>query len=147
MNASSGASTGDLKTAVKHAMELLSAGESGLAKVQAEEILQHFPGEVNSEFVVAAALRAQGHQEDSLTRLQALTERAPDFALAQQELGFAYAAAGQLMPAIQALQSAVAIQASASICWPRTRTRSSCRQWTCFAKESSDMRSASAGTC
>ena len=117
MNASSGASTGDLKTAVKHAMELLSAGESGLAKVQAEEILQHFPGEVNSEFVVAAALRAQGHEDDSLQRLQALTERAPDFALAQQELGFAYAAAGQLMPAIQALQSAVAIQAKLPASW------------------------------
>lgn len=117
MNASSESDTGDLKTAVKHAMELLGAGESGLAKEQAEEILRQFPEEVNSEFVVAAALRAQGHQEESLQRLQTLTDRAPDFALAQQELGFAYAAAGQLLAAIQALQSAVAIQPKLAASW------------------------------
>ena len=102
--------TGDLKMAVKHAMGLLSAGESGLAREQAEEILRRFPDEVNSQFVVAAALRAQGHDQDALQRLSTLVARAPDFALAQQELGFALAASGRLFPAIKALQDAVAIQ-------------------------------------
>jgi len=117
MKSSPDSDTGDLKTAVKHAMGLLSAGESGLAKEQAEEILRHFPREINSEFIIAAALRAQGHQDDSLQRLQSLTERAPDFALAQQELGFAHAANGELMAAIQALQSAVAIQPELPASW------------------------------
>jgi len=117
MKSSPDSDTGDLKTAVKHAMGLLSAGESGLAREQAEEILRHFPGEINSEFIIAAALRAQGHQDDSLQRLQSLTERAPDFALAQQELGFAHAANGELMAAIQALQSAVAIQPELPASW------------------------------
>ena len=77
--------TGNLKTAIRHAMELLSAGESGLAREQAEEILRQFPDEMNSQFVVAAAIRAQGHEEESLQRLKTLTEKAPDFALAPQK--------------------------------------------------------------
>jgi tetratricopeptide (TPR) repeat protein len=117
MNAETQAQSGDLKTAVKHAMHLLSAGEAGLAKQQAEEILRHYPGEVNSEFVVAAAIRAQGHEEDALQRLQVLVKRAPDFALAQQELGFAYAAAGKLYPAIDALQSAVKAEPKLPASW------------------------------
>ena len=117
MTAESEAQTGNLKTAVKHALELLSAGESGLAMEQAEEILRRFPDETNSLFVVAAAVRAQGHNEVALHRLQALVEHAPDFALAQQELGFAYAATGKLMPAINALQSAVAIEPKLPASW------------------------------
>ena len=117
MSAEAEAQTGDLKTAVKQAMQLLSAGEAGLAKEQAEEILRHYPDEVNSQFVVAAAVRAQGHHEDALQHLQALITRAPDFALAQQELGFAYAAVGKLMPAIGALQSAVAIESKLPASW------------------------------
>ncbi|MCH7537156.1 MAG: sulfotransferase [Proteobacteria bacterium] len=110
-------STGNLKTAIKHAMELLSAGESGLAREQAEEILRQFPDEMNSQFVVAAAIRAQGHEEESLQRLKTLTEKAPDFALAQQELGFAYAATGNLMAGIQAFQAAVKIQPKLPASW------------------------------
>ena len=98
-------------------MELLSAGESGLAREQAEEVLRQFPDEMNSQFVVAAALRAQGHEEDSLARLKTITEHAPDFALAQQELGFAYAASGKLMAAIQAFQAAVKIQPKLPASW------------------------------
>ncbi len=117
MSAESQAQSGNLKTAVRHAMQLLSAGEAGLAKEQAEEILRHYPDEVNSEFVVAAAIRAQGHKEDALQRLQALVKRAPDFSLAQQELGFAYADAGKLFPAIEALQSAVKIEPQSPASW------------------------------
>jgi tetratricopeptide (TPR) repeat protein len=109
--------TGDLKVAVTHALQLLGAGESGLAKEQAEEILRVYPDEVNSQFVVAAALRAQGHKDDSLRRLQALVKIAPDFALAQQELGFALTADGKLMPAIEALQAAVNLEPNLPASW------------------------------
>ena len=117
MSVESNINTGDLKTAIKNAMELLRAKEAGLAKEQAEEILRQFPGEINSLFVVAAAVRAQGHNEDALQRLQALTKRAPDFALAQQELGFIYAATGQILPAIHALQAAVKIEPNLPASW------------------------------
>lgn len=110
-------STSDLEKAVTHALQLLGAGESGLAKEQAEEILRVYPDEVNSQFVVAAALRAQGHKDDSLRRLQALIRIAPDFALAQQELGFALAADGKLMPAIEALQVAVKLEPNLPASW------------------------------
>ena len=117
MNQTSESDTGDLKTAVKHAMELLSAGESGLAREQAEEILSVHPGETNSLFIVAAAIRVQGHKKDAVRQLEALIKSAPDFALAQQELGFAYADTGQLMAAIEALPSAVRIQQKMPASW------------------------------
>ena len=117
MNTQTETETGNLKTAITRAMELLSAGESGLAKEQAEVILERYPDEVNSQFVVAAALRAQGHEEDSLARLKTITEQMPDFALAQQELGFAYAATGKLMAAIQSFQAAVKIQPKLPASW------------------------------
>ena len=117
MSETSKTQSGDLKTAVRHAMQLLSAGESGLAKEQAEEILNVHPDEANSLFVVAAAVRAQGHKKEAVQQLESLTKRAPDFALAQQELGFAYADTGKLMAAIEALQSAVRIQQAMPASW------------------------------
>ena len=98
-------------------MELLRAGESGLARKQAEEILRQFPNEANSQFVLAAAMRAQGHNEDAILRLQSLTAQVPDFALAQQELGFALASAGKLYSAIAAFQAAVKIQSKLPASW------------------------------
>ena len=109
--------TGDLKTAVKTAMELLSKDRSQLAREQAEEILRHYPDEVNSLFVVAVAIGDQGDSDEALDRLQALVKRAPDFALAQQELGFVYADKGQLNEAIEALQRAVAIEPKLPASW------------------------------
>ena len=109
--------TGDLKTAVKIAMELLSKDRSQLAREQAEEILRHYPDEVNSLFVVAVAIGDQGDSDEALDRLQALVKRAPDFALAQQELGFVYADKGQLNEAIEALQRAVAIEPKLPASW------------------------------
>ena len=117
MNTQADGNSGDLKTAIKHAMHLLSAGESGLAAQQAEEILRQYPDEINSQFVIAAAKRAQGHKDDAMQRLLDIAERAPDFALAQQEIGFAYAADGQLYAAIEALQRAVAIQPKLPASW------------------------------
>ena len=117
MSAEPKVNTGDLKTAVKHAMVLLSKGQSQLAREQAEQILRHYPDEINSLLVVAVAIRDQGDNVQALKRLQALIKRAPDFALAQQELGFTYAETGQILPAIEALQSAVAIEPKLPASW------------------------------
>ena len=92
MITNSEAGSGDLKTAVKNALKLLVEGETDLARAQADEILRHYPDEINSQYIVAAALRAQGNLEAAQQCLQGLVQRAPDFALAQQELGFCYAA-------------------------------------------------------
>jgi len=85
------AHTGDIKKAIRHAMDLLGSGEHRLAREQAEEILRVHPNEVNSQFVVAAAMRARGQTAQALSSLEGLTQRVPDFALALQELGFTYA--------------------------------------------------------
>ena len=91
MSAKTNQNTGDLKMAVSNAMRLLSEGQSELAREQAEEILQQFPDEVNSQFVVAVAMRDRGNSDEAVEELQALIRRVPDFALAHQELGFALA--------------------------------------------------------
>jgi len=109
--------TASLSTAIKRAMDSLSQGQSGLAREQAEAILRHYPDEVNSLLVVAVAMRDQGDNKKALKRLQALLKRAPDFALAQQELGFAYTEAGQLTEAIAALKHAVAIEPKMPASW------------------------------
>ena len=117
MSAKPDTSTGDIKTAVNHAMVLLSKGQSQLAREQAEEILQHYPDEINSLLVVAVAIRDQGDNAEALKRLQTLVKRVPDFALAKQELGFTYAETGQILPAIEALQGAVAIESKLPASW------------------------------
>ena len=117
MSATHNVNTGDIKTAIQHAMGLLSKGESQLAREQAQEILRHHPDEINSMFVVAAAVRVDGDKAEALQRLEKLIQRAPDFALAQQELGFAYAEAGQVLAAIEALQRAVAIEPQLPASW------------------------------
>ena len=109
--------TRDLGKAVGHAMALLSRGDAELARQQAEEILGHYPDEINCLFVVAAATRTQGNSKDALRQLQTLLKRAPDFALAHQELGFTYADLGQLMQAIKTLQDAVAIEPALAASW------------------------------
>ena len=117
MSKSTWASAPDLKNKISHAMKLLSLGEPRQARTQAEEILRHFPRDINSMFVVASAIRAEGENEEAIIRLKALTKRAPDFALAHQELGFANSAAGKLIPAIAALQRAIAIEPKLPASW------------------------------
>jgi tetratricopeptide (TPR) repeat protein len=107
----------DLKNKINHAMKLLSLGEPRHAKKQAEEILRQYPRDINSMFVVAAAIRAEGDNEEAAIRLKALIKRAPDFALAHQELGFACSESGKLIPAITALQRAVAIEPKLPASW------------------------------
>jgi tetratricopeptide (TPR) repeat protein len=111
------ATTGDIKSAISEAMASLSAGRAGLAKRQAEEILRSYPREINSMFVVAAAIRSQGGNAEAAARLKALIKRAPDFALAHQELGFALSEMGKLYPAISTLQRAVEIEPRLPASW------------------------------
>ena len=117
MSTSNWATSPDLRNRIDHAMKLLSLGEPRQARRQAEETLRKYPRDINSMFVVAAAIRAEGDNEEAVIRLKALLKRAPDFALAYQELGFAHSAAGNLIPAIAALQRAVAIEAKLPASW------------------------------
>jgi predicted Zn-dependent protease len=117
MNAKTDNNTGDLKMAVSNAMRLLSEGETELAREQAAEILQQFPGEVNSQLVVAVATRERGNSKDAVEELRALVRRVPDFALAHQELGFALAESGQTAEAIDSLRQAVSIESRMPAAW------------------------------
>ena len=117
MNTSTWTTAPELKSKISHAMKLLSLGEPREAKKQAEAILRQYPRDINSMFVVAAAIRAEGDNEEASIRLKALIRRAPDFALAHQELGFALSASGKLIPAIAVLQRAVAIEPELPASW------------------------------
>jgi tetratricopeptide (TPR) repeat protein len=107
----------DLKSRISRSMELLSADQPREARRYAEETLQKYPREINSMFVVAAAIRADGDNREAIIRLKALLKRAPDFALVHQELGFALSAEGSLIPAIAALQRAIAIEPKLPASW------------------------------
>jgi predicted Zn-dependent protease len=117
MSTSPWATSPELKSAVSDAMKSLSNGRAREARRLAEEILRRFPREINAMFVVAAAIRSSGDHSEAALRLEALIKRAPDFALAQQELGFAYSSLGKLYLAIAALQRAVAIQPKLPAAW------------------------------
>ncbi len=117
MSAEADEHTGDLKTAITNAMILLQKGDFADAKEQAEEILNYYPGEINSQYVLAAVLRAVGDNKNSRQHLQDIVKRAPDFALAQQELGFVHAEMGEILPAIAAVQSAVRIEPKLPASW------------------------------
>jgi tetratricopeptide (TPR) repeat protein len=109
--------THDIKAATQHAMQLLGAGETKLALEQAQEILRLHPNEINSQFIMAAAQRALGEADLALKNLQAIVARAPDYAIAQQELGFAYADAGAVDEAIAALKTAVGLEKRLAGSW------------------------------
>lgn len=119
MRTGSELSTGDPEMAVPHAMKLLREGQPQLARKQAEAVLQHHPDEIDCLLVVAAAIRAQGGYKEAIQRLKELLARVPDFALAQQELGFAYGDTGQVIAGIQALQRAVRINPNLSSSWQK----------------------------
>jgi len=117
MKGQSAGITGDVQLAARHAISLLGAGRTALALEQAQEILRAYPREINSLFVVAAAMRANGEQALALQRLREIVQRAPDFALAQQELGFACADTGAVAESIEALRRAVAQQHTLAGSW------------------------------
>ena len=110
-------STDDIQTAARHAMKLLGAGKTELALEQAQEVLAHYPNEINCQFVVAAAQRSLGNKEMALAGLQDIVARAPDYAIAQQELGFAYADRGAATQAISTLRQAVKLERRLSGSW------------------------------
>ena len=69
--------------------------------------------------IVAAASRLQGGYKEAIQRLKALLVQAPGYALAQQELGFAYGDTGQIIAGIQALQRAVRINPKLLASWEK----------------------------
>jgi tetratricopeptide (TPR) repeat protein len=110
-------STNDVPTAAQHAIKLLSAGKTELALEQAEVVLRQYPNELNCQFVVAAVRRSQRDYDSALDILLGLVERAPDYALAHQELGFTYSDTGAIAQGIAALRRAVELQPKLATSW------------------------------
>ncbi len=98
-------------------MKLLAAGRTAQALEQASEILRVYPGEINSLFVAAAAMRANGALAAARQRLEEIVNRAPNFALAWQELGFACVDTGEVNAAVAALRRAVAVDRTLAASW------------------------------
>ncbi|WP_339669578.1 sulfotransferase [Dasania marina] len=111
--------TNDSELAVQQAMNLLRMGKIQLARKQAEAVLQETPEEIDCQLIIAAANRAQGDCVQAIQGLKDLLFKAPNFALAQQELGFAYADAGQVIAGIKALQRAVKINPKLATSWQK----------------------------
>lgn len=107
----------DIGQAISNEMALLHAGKMELAREQALEILSHYPNEPNSLFTIAVVTRHELGNAAGLALLLELIEREPKFALAHQELGYAYAALGNFYPAIAALQAAVEIAPNLAGAW------------------------------
>jgi len=75
---------------VRHAHAALRAGQAASAEAWLRQLLLQDPGEVNCEWLLGAALLEQGKVPESIATLEALLERAPDFAEARVDLARAY---------------------------------------------------------
>jgi tetratricopeptide (TPR) repeat protein len=100
-----------LPAALDRVSRLLNNDPAGAGEL-ARKILERYPGEVNAATLLAASMRLQGRVHHALKLIQDINERTPDFALAQQELGFSLAALKRSQPAISALERALALQAN-----------------------------------
>ena len=106
----------DLKTALAHAIQLLSQNPR-LAGRQAEEILKIYPQVESATRILAAACRLQGDAARSLTLLKPLVWRntdSPDFLY---EYGQTLGAMGHGADAISALRKAVRLQPEHGGAW------------------------------
>ena len=106
-----------LKNALDESLAALNQGHYKVAREKAQTLLDQHPKDHNALYILGAALRADGDNQQAISSLNELCVLAPDFAQAQQELGFAYAATGQVIPAIHALQQAIKIDATLSESW------------------------------
>ena len=106
-----------LKDALDQALAALNHGRYKDAREQAQILLDQHPQDHNASYILGAALRGEGKHEQSISCLLELCTLAPDFAQAQQELGFVLAATGQVVPAIHALQQAIKFDSSLSESW------------------------------
>lgn len=98
---------GNIQTALEQALASLNQGHFQIAQEQAQTFLDQHPQDHNALYILGAALRGEAKHPEAISCLQELCTLAPDFAQAQQELGFALAATGQVLPAIYALQQAL----------------------------------------
>ena len=105
------------KDALDQALVALNQGHYRSAREQAQALLEQYPQDQNALYILGAALRGESDHEQAISHLQELCKLAPDFAQAQQELGFAFAATGQVIPAIHALQQAIKIDDTLSESW------------------------------
>ena len=106
-----------LQSALEQALAALNRAHYEVAREQAQALLDQFPDDQNALYILGAALRGEGNHQDAISCLSKLCSLAPNFAQAQQELGFAHADVGQVIPAIQALQQAIKIDAKLSESW------------------------------
>jgi tetratricopeptide (TPR) repeat protein len=109
--------TSELRIALEHTLALLRDRRVAEAEQQAREILRVQAGEINASRLLGAALRLQGRYEDAARELNDLVAKAPEFALAHQELGLCQSAAGRIREAIESLQLAVSLEPSLAVSW------------------------------
>ncbi len=99
-----------LKLAVQQARELLAGNHYREAEALGRSLLQSFPGEANSRFILATALRRQGQLQKAREQLLELTRTAPRFPLAFQELALTCEQLQLPAEAAAALKSLLALQ-------------------------------------
>ena len=107
---------GDLQTALKHAVDLLSH-DPRLAQEQAQEILKVYPDTLKAKRVLAAAYRVQKMPKkglDVLTPLLAEHRDSPEFL---HEIAQCYGAAGRGEDALNTLRRAIALSPQHAPSW------------------------------
>ena len=110
------AQTDDLATALRHAASLLEK-DPALAEQQALEILKPFPNDANGLTLLGTAQRLQRKFDEALRTLRMARKRAPDFAMAHQEIGLTLMAMDRADDAVKALRKAVELQPKMPIAW------------------------------
>ncbi len=116
MSESRDVTTGDVKTAVAHAVTLLARAPLK-AEEQALEILRAYPEHDAATQVLAAACRLQGDAPRALALLEPLAAKHPSVAQLQQELGMCLGVVGRGPAAIAALRRAVELDATNAAAW------------------------------
>jgi tetratricopeptide (TPR) repeat protein len=116
MSTSAQAETGKLAVALRHAGSLL-VKDPALAEQQAREILKVYPNDVNGLTLLGTACRLQRKFDEASATLKKALERAPDFAMAHQEIGLTLMALDRSNDAIKALRKAVKLQEKSPLAW------------------------------
>jgi tetratricopeptide (TPR) repeat protein len=99
--------TNSIKTAIDHGHEMLAHGAYQQAEQQGREILKIHAHDVNAQYLISAALRAQNKFSEAQKILKNIIAQTPKFAQAHQELGFVEHALGNTSAAIDALKKAL----------------------------------------
>lgn len=109
----------ELDVAIGATMQAFRKGLIPLAKQRAEQVLTQKEREPNALLVLSACLRSEGQYSSAIAGLLSLLKDAPDFALAFQELGFAYADIGKINLAIAYLQRALTLNSGLASSWQK----------------------------